>query len=58
MSGIIFFDTEVTLDQEKIIDFGAINDKGEKLQTGRIDFFSTFIKETSFCVGIILLNTI
>ncbi|MCD4713818.1 MAG: RecQ family ATP-dependent DNA helicase [Clostridiales bacterium] len=51
MSGIIFFDTEVTVDQEKIIDFGAINDKGEKLHTGRVDLFSTFIKETSFLCG-------
>ncbi len=56
MSKIIFFDTEVTVDQEKIIDFGAINDKDEKLHTGRVDLFSAFIKETSFLCGHNIIN--
>ncbi len=36
MSGLIFFDTEVMVDQEKIIDFGAIHDKCEKLHTNEL----------------------
>ena len=51
MGEIVFFDTEVTVDRGKIIDFGAINEKGEKIHTGRVDLFMEFIKEASFLCG-------
>ncbi|MBM7562882.1 RecQ family ATP-dependent DNA helicase [Fusibacter tunisiensis] len=51
MSGIVFMDTEVSMDHGKIFDLGAINEKGDKVHTGRVDLFMEFIKETSFLCG-------
>lgn len=51
MGQIVFIDTEVTIDSGNIIDFGAVNEKGDRLHTGRMDLFMAFIKEASFLCG-------
>lgn len=51
MSEIVFFDLEVSREDNKIKDFGGINDKGEKLHTRRFDLFKPFIEEASFVCG-------
>ncbi|MDW7668742.1 MAG: RecQ family ATP-dependent DNA helicase [Bacillota bacterium] len=51
MGNLIFIDTEVSADTGSIKDFGAINNKGEKLHTGREDLFLEFIKEASYLCG-------
>lgn len=56
MGELIFIDTEVSVDTGHIFDFGAINDKGEKLHTGRADIFLDFIKGASFLCGHNIIN--
>lgn len=51
MGQIVFFDTEVTADGGRIVDFGAVDEKGERIHTGRMDLFMAFIKEASFLCG-------
>ena len=51
MGRIVFFDTEVTADGGRIVDFGAVDEKGERIHTGRMDLFMAFIKEASFLCG-------
>jgi len=51
MGNLIFIDTEVSVDKGCIKDFGAINNDGEKLHTGRENLFFEFIKEASYLCG-------
>lgn len=51
MGKIVFLDTEVTADGKKIADFGAVDDTGGRIHTGRVDLFMAFIKEASFLCG-------
>ncbi len=43
MDTIIFIDTEVSQTDNKAYDFGAINEKGEKLHTGCIHEFESAV---------------
>lgn len=51
MNDIVFIDTEITIEDKSIKDFGAINSKDEKLHTGAKDVFISFIKEAYFLCG-------
>jgi ATP-dependent DNA helicase RecQ len=51
MGQIVFFDTEVAADGGKIVDFGVVDEKGDRIHTGRVDLFMAFIKEASFLCG-------
>ncbi|MGN0594271.1 MAG: RecQ family ATP-dependent DNA helicase [Hominimerdicola sp.] len=51
MKPIIFMDTEVSETDNKAHDFGAINEKGEKLHTNSASEFHTFISNTKYLCG-------
>jgi ATP-dependent DNA helicase RecQ len=56
MGNLIFIDTEVSVSSGRILDFGAINNNGEKLHTGREDLFLEFIKGASYLCGHNIIN--
>ncbi len=51
MGDIIFFDTEVSIETEKIRDFGATSNSGRQLHTGNLQEFLKFISGASFLCG-------
>ncbi len=51
MGEIVFFDTEVTVESQKIMDYGATTDQGRQIHTKIGHEFLEFIKEASFLCG-------
>jgi len=51
MGQYVFFDTEVAADGGRIIDIRAVDEKGDRIHTGRVNLFMAFIKEASFLCG-------
>ena len=51
MAYIVFFDTEIQPESEKILDIGALCDNGAQFHSQSISSFSEFVKGTSFFCG-------
>lgn len=56
MKKICFIDIEVSETDNKAYDFGAINENGEKLHTGSIHEFHTFIESSDYLCGHNIIN--
>lgn len=56
MKKICFIDTEVSETDNKAYDFGAINENGEKLHTGSIHEFHSFIESSDYLCGHNIIN--
>lgn len=56
MDTIIFIDTEVSESDNKAYDFGAINGNNEKLHTGSIHEFHSFIQNAEYLCGHNIIN--
>lgn len=51
MNELVFIDTEVDENTNKVIDFGAISDENEKIHTNNPNEFSRFISNQKYIVG-------
>lgn len=51
MKHICFIDTEVSESNGKVLDFGAVNEKNEKLHTGSVHEFQSFINSSDYICG-------
>ncbi len=56
MKPIIFIDTEISETDNKAYDFGAVNEKGEKLHTGSFSEFHNFISDAKYLCGHNIIN--
>ena len=56
MKRITFIDTEVSVNDNKALDFGAINELNEKFHTGSAHEFQTFIADTEYLCGHNIIN--
>ncbi len=53
---IVFIDTEVNIDSRKIVDFGAVDEFGGNVHTGKKDEFFPFVEDAEYICGHNILN--
>ncbi|MCR4928078.1 MAG: RecQ family ATP-dependent DNA helicase [Lachnospiraceae bacterium] len=51
MATVTFMDTEVSETQKRALDFGAIKENGDKIHTGSVHEFSSFVSGSDFLCG-------
>ena len=51
LSGLVFIDVEIGIDDKKAHDFGAVKDSGTELHTGSKKDFSSFIENAEYICG-------
>lgn len=51
LSGLVFIDVEVGIDDNKAHDFGAVRDSGQELHTASKNEFSSFISDAEYLCG-------
>ena len=51
LSGLVFIDVEVGIDDNKAHDFGAVRDSGQELHTASKNDFSSFISDAEYLCG-------
>lgn len=56
MSNIVFIDTEVIISTDKIADYGAVDEHGGNVHTGKEDEFIAFIGDADYICGHNVLN--